>query len=252
MDLTKYQELTGNTVSEADKARVNATIRKANSLLESELGYSLSSSKNIDKTEIGKVQFQGAYPYYPANLDNLLPPDEAEGDYRLFYYNDKDPYIKCDPARNIYHVKLVRAINDDEFVTIFDLDDFTPKNYRKFAKYIERSTSWFNWDWYIWLTEQIGNGNGLMVAIDADWMDCSNMPDDIGYVWSDMIDYYSNPDYSVSGSLKSESVNGHSWSRASAGGGSNVDLSPERSDAGISILSQYAGPNGRLASRNPA
>ncbi len=251
MDLAKYQELTGQTVSEADVARVNATIRRVNGLLESALGYSLSPNKNLDKEELGKVQFQGAYPYYPVNVDSLLPADEQDGEYRVFNYNDKDIYIQTDPFRNVYHVKLVQVQNDDSFVTIWDLTGFTSKNARKFGKFIQRETTWFNWDWYSWLVENVGNGNGLMVAVDADWLDCTNMPSDLAYLWADMVAYYSNEDYSVSGSLKSESVNGHSWTRANAGGGKGVDLSPEQSDAGLKTLKQYAGPNGNAANRIP-
>lgn len=252
MDLAKYEELTGTTVAESDKARVNATIRRANALLESALGYSLSSQKNLDKEELGKVQFQGAYPYYPWNCQTLLPADEQEGEYRLFYYNDNDLYIKTDPARNIYHVKLVQAQNDDSFVTIMDLNDFTSKNARKFSKFIQKSTTWFNWNWYSWIVTQVGNGNGLMVAVDADWLDCTNMPADLAFLWADMVEYYSSDDVSVTGNLKSESVNGHSYSYTNAGGGKGVDLSPDQSDDGLKTLSQYAGPNGTANSRNPA
>lgn len=252
MDLAKYEELTGTTVAEADKARVKAVIRRSNAKLESLLGYSLSPSKNIDKEEIGKVQFQGAYPYYPWNRDTLLPPDKQEGEFRLFYYNQDDLYLKTDPARNIYHVKLVQALNDDEFVTIIDLEHFTSKKSRKFSKFIQRSTTWFNWPWYNWIVTQVGNGNGLMVAVDADWMDCSNMPSDLAFLWSDMVSYYSDENYSVSGSIKSESVNGHSWSRSNSGGGKGEDLSPEQSSEGMRTILQYAGPNSSLPARNRA
>lgn len=247
MDLAKYTELTGTTVAEADKVRYNATIRRANALLESALGYSLSSSKNLDKEELGKVQFQGSYPYYPYSLATLLPADEVEGSYRLFPYNDKDIYLKTDPARNVYHVKLVQAVNDDEFVTIWDLNDFTSKNTRKFGKFIQKETGWFNWDWYGRFVEQLRNGNGLLVAVDADWLNCNNMPSDLAYLWADMVTYYSSDSFSVSGNLKSESVNGHSYSFNNAGGGKGVDLSPEQSDAGFKTLSLYAGPNGFAA-----
>ncbi len=244
MNLDKYTELTGTTVLTADEARYNATIRRANALLESALGYSLAPNKNIDKEELGKVQFQGAYPYYPIDRSTLLAADDVEDTYRLFPYNDKDIYIKTDPARNVYHVKLVQAINDDEFITIWDLNDFTSKNTRKFSKFIQKETAWFNWEWYSWLVEQVGNGNGLLVAVDAEWLDCTNMPSDLSYLWADMVTYYSSDSISVTGNIKSESVNGHSYSFSSAGGGKGVDLSPEQSETGLKILSQYAGPNG--------
>lgn len=242
MDLALYEKLTGTTVADADKTRVNAVIRRTNGTLESALGYSLSPSKNIDKEELGIVQFQGAYPYFPFNTSTLLPADEQEGDYRLFDYYDDDLYIKTDPARNIYSVKLVKVMNDDEFVTIYDLKDFTSKNSRKFGKFIQRETGWFNWHWYFWLVEQVGNGNGLMVAVDADWLTCNNMPDDLAFLWADMVTYYSSEDISVTGNLKSESVNGHSYSYDKA-------VAPESLESSIKTLTQYAGPNGSLATR---
>lgn len=245
MDLAKYQELTGTTVSEADKGRVNATIRRANALIESALGYSLSANQNLDKTELGKVQFQGAYPYYPINKEALLEADEQEGEYRLFYYNVNDIYLKIDPFRNAYHVKLVQALNDDEFVTIQDLEGFTAKVYRKFGKFIEKQPTWFTWNWYGWLVGQLGGGNGLMLAVDADWLNCNNMPNDLAYLWADMVTYYSSEDISVTGNLKSESVNGHSYSYDKA-------VAPDQLEANMKLIAQYAGPNGSLATRNKA
>lgn len=252
MDLAKYQELTGTTVPDSDTARYNAVIRRTNALLESALGYSLSPSKNIDKEELGKVQFEGLNPYYPIVTDNLLPPDEQEGMYRLFPYNESDRYIKTDPYTNLYHVKLVQPLNDDEFVTFTDLKDVSSKKARNFSKYVERQLAWFTWDWYSWLKQNLGQDNGLLIAIDADWLSCNNgMPMDLQYLWADMVEYYSSDDVSVTGNIKSESVNGHSWSYSNAGGGKGVDLSPEQSQAGLSTITQYAGPNGNSITRIP-
>lgn len=252
MDLAKYQELTGTTVAVGDVAHYNAIIRRSNALLESALGYSLSPSKNLDKQELGKVQFQGLYPYYPTADATLLPADDnVEGEYRMFKYNDNDLYLATDPFRNVYHVKLVQARTDDEFVTIWDLNDFTVKNTRKFGKFIQRQTTWFNWQWYSYLISRLGNGNALLLAVDGDWLTCNNMPADLAYLWADMVTYYSSDDISVTGNIKSESVNGHSYTLTNAGGGKGVDLSPEQSASGLTILKQYAGPNGTHASRIP-
>lgn len=252
MDLDKYQTLTGTTVSDGDGARYTATINRVNVLLESALGYSLSPSKNLYITELGKVQFDGQLAYYPINFDNLLDPDETEGTYRLFPYNENDRYIKTDPFTNIYHVKLVQPQNDDEFVTFSDLIDYSSKRARKFSKYVERQDSWFTWDWYQWLRGILGQDNGLMVAVDADWLSCNNnMPQDLQYLWADMVTYYASDEVSVTGNIKSESVNGHSWSKTNAGGGKSGDLTPDQSPTGSGIIAQYAGPNGTSATRVP-
>lgn len=252
MDLDKYQTLTGTTVAESDAARYKAVINRANALLDSALGYSLVPSKNLDIQELGKVQFEGQLAYYPLNLDNLLPADESEGAYRLFSYNESDRYLQTDPFTNLYHVKLVQPQNDDEFVTFADLENVSSKRARKFSKYVEKNSYWFTWNWYDWLKEALGFDNGLMLAIDADWVSCNNgMPMDLQYLWADMVSYYASDDVSITGNIKSESVNGHSWSKSTAGGGKGTDLSPEQSLSGLNTLAQYAGPNGTLATRIP-
>lgn len=251
MDLDKYQALTGTTVSDSDSARYTATINRVNALLESALGYSLSPSKNLYKTELGKVQFEGQLAYYPINVDNLTAPDEAEGTYRLFPYNESDRYVKTDPFTNVYHVKLVQPMNDDEFVTFSDLTNYTSKRARNFSKYVERQDDWYTWDWYAWLRGVLGQDNGLLIAVDADWLDCNSMPQDLQYLWADMVTYYASDDVSVTGNIKSESVNGHSWSKTNAGGGKGGDLTPEQSLAGSKIIAQYAGPNGTSVTRIP-
>lgn len=251
MNLETYQNLTGITVAEGDKARYNAVIRRTTAMLEAALGYSLVPSKNLDNQELGKVTFEGQLPYYPLNENSLLPADEQDGEYRLFPYNEHDIYLRIDPAANIYHVKLVQAVNDDEFITVTDLKSTTSKRTGSFTKHIEKQTGWFTWSWYGWLTRNVGLGNGLLVAVDADWLDCTNMPEDLQYLWADMVTYYSDTNISVTGNIKSESVNGHSWSRTNAGGGTSGDLSPEQSASGKSTIAQYAGPNGTLGARIP-
>ena len=252
MDLAKYEELTGTTVPAGDVGRVTATINRVNAQLESLLGYPLDPAENLDITELGKVQYQVLYPYYPyypIDPDNLLPPDVAEGVFRLFPYNEDDIYVKTDPFTNVYHVKLVQAVNDDEFITIIDLNDYTIKRLKKFGKYIQEQFGWFRWNWYSWLVGNLGKDNGMLIAVDGDWADGTNLPNDLLYLWADMVTYYSSEDVSVTGNIKSESVNGHSWSKTNAGGGKGEDLSPERSASGLKTLAQYAGPNGTLANR---
>lgn len=244
MNLEKYAEITGETVASSQEAKIKATIRRTKAQLENLLGFTLNP-KNL-YTELGKVQFEGSLPMLD-DLDNLVEPDEQDGSYKLFPYKDTDEYLHVDPFTNIYHVKLVTPLNDGEFVTVLDLEDAVADYGRDgVGKYIKRQGYWFRWDWYHWAKEY---GNGLMVAVDADWIDC--YPDDILYLWADMIKYYSNPYYSVMGSLKSESVTGHSWSRGNAGGGNSGDLAPEYTPTSKLILQRYAGPFGAIK-RNPA
>jgi hypothetical protein len=248
VDLDKYTELSGVTVRTSQKAKVNATIRRTKAKLETMLGFALKP-KNL-YTEKGKVQFEGFLPMID-ELDNLLPPDEEEGVYKLFPYSELDRYFHIDPFTNIYKVKLVMPTNDGEFVTITDLDNVVAQYGRdNIGKYIERYWEWFTWEWYrTWRYRYSSSGEaGLMLAVEADWLDC--YPDDLQYLWVDMISYYSDPNYSVSGSLRSESVDGHSWSRGFAGGGKDGDSSPEDNPNNRLLLSRYAGPFGSVL-RNP-
>lgn len=247
MDLEKYQELTGITVPASQQGKVNATIRRTKSQLESLLGFSLSP-KNL-YTEKGKVQYEGYLPI--DDTTELLPPDDEEGVYKLFPYNDRDSFFHTDPFKNIYKVKLVLPGNDGEFVTIVDLDNIIPQYDRDgIGKFIKRYYEWFTWSWYAsWrLSYSVESPTGLQIAVEADWLSC--YPDDILYLWADMISYYADQNYSVMGSIRSESVDGHSWSRGNAGGGAQGDIPPEKNSSALVILKRYAGPYGAVL-RNP-
>lgn len=247
MNLEKYQELTGITVPSSQEDKVKATIRRTKSQLETLLGFSLKP-KNL-YTEKGKVQFEGYLPI--DDLTALLPPDDEEGIYKLFPYNDKDKFFHVDPFKNVYKVKLVVPANDGEFITVTDFDNVVSQYQRDgIGKFIQRHYEWFTWSWYsVWSLRFSGDSpTALQMAVEADWLDC--YPDDIMYLWADMITYYSDSDYSVSGKLRSESVDGHSWSRGNAGGGEKGDLSPEHTSSATQLLSRYAGPYGAIL-RNP-
>lgn len=239
MDLDKYTELTGITVTPENEATVNASIRRTKSQLETQLGFSLKP-KNL-YTELGKVRFEGDLPLLN-DTDNLLAPDEQEGGYKLFPYNEKDYYFHTDPFKNIYHVKLVKPINDGEFITVFDLDHVSAKYERDgIGRFIERYDTWFTWFWYLnWFSNfNETPSNGMMIAVDADWVTCYS--DDINYLWADTVTYYTSPSYG----LASESVDGHSWSRSK-----EAQMSPFLTADGVKTLSRYAGPYGSLG-RNP-
>lgn len=247
MDLNKYKELSGETVPTSREAKVTATIRRTKVVLETMLGFSLKP-KNL-YTEKGKVQFEGYLPV--EDTTNLLPPDDEEGTYKLFPYNENDKYFHVDPYTNMHKVKLVMPQTDGDFVTITDLDNVVAEYGRDgIGKYIQRHWAWFTWEWYrTWRLSYWGEPSGVMLAVDADWIDC--YPEDILYLWADMVTYYSDKNFSVTGNIKSESVDGHSWSKGNAGGGKEGDMAPENNPANRLILARYAGPFGSIV-RNPA
>lgn len=242
MDLRKYTELTGETVAPANEAKVKATIRRTKAQLEALLGFTLKP-KNL-YTERGKVTFEGNLPLVDdlSNLDSLvlLDPDEEVGTYKLFPFNEADKYFHVDPFKNVYRVKLVMPLPNGEFVTVTELNNVVPSYGRdNIGKFIERHYEWFTWSWYrTWRYGWQGNsGNGLMLAIDADWLDC--YPDDVMYLWGDMVTHYADPDYNI----RSESVDGHSWSKGAI-------VAPENNPMNKALLTRYAGPYGSIA-RNP-
>lgn len=227
------------TVPASQEARVKAVIRRTQARLEALLGYTLRP-KNL-YTELGKVQFEGFLPMLN-ELDNLIDPDEEEGVYKLFSYNEVDRYFLTDPFTNVYAVKLVMPLNDGEFVTVTDLDNVVAKYGRDgISKTIERHYEWFTWEWYrSYVYSYASNGDaGLMLAVEADWIDC--FPDDILYLWADMIEYESNPN----NALASESVDGHSWSRTK-----DNQIAPQDKPEAIQLITRYAGPFGSVK-RNP-
>lgn len=235
MDLETYKELTGQEVPASKEAKLKATIRRTKSYIESMLGYSLTP-KNL-YTEAGKTRFEGYLPIITEDM-NLLEPDEEEGIYKLFPYNEVDKYLHVDPFTNMYKVKLVTPYIDGEFITVADLDNVVPAVGRDgISKYIERHWEWFTWEWYrTWRYSYTSvNDTGLMLAVDADWVTC--YPDDLMYLWADMIEYKMNPNSEYS----SESVDGHSWSRTK-----ESQESPEKSSEAKKILTRYAGPYGKI------
>lgn len=239
MNLDKYKSLTGNDVAPEQEAKFNASIRRTRAKLEAMLGFSLRP-KNL-YTEKGKVQFEGYLPMLN-NLEALLPPDEEQGVYKLFPYYEADRYFHVDPFTNVYNVKLVMPINDGEFITVTDLDNVVAKYGRDgIAKYIERHYEWFTWQWYqTWRYRYTSASEaGLMIAVEADWINC--YPDDLMYLWTDMVDHQVNPN----SGLASESVDGHSWSRTK-----EEQIAPEQKSGSQTLLARYAGPFGSVA-RNP-
>lgn len=239
MDLTKYTELTGITVDSSNEAAVKANIRRTKSKLEAALGYTLKPKYLY--TEQGKVQFEGHLPLPIDNeVDNLLPPDEEQGIIKLFDYKESDRFLHIDPYQNVYSAKLVYPMRDGDFITVVKLDNVVAHyDGNGIGKFLEKHYEWFNWAWYrTWLISWDANsGAGLQLAVDADWIDC--YPDDVMYLWADMVTYYSDPDSNI----KSESVTGHSWTKA-------TNDAPETSAENKAILSRYAGPRG-IVTQNP-
>ncbi len=245
MTIAEYQELTGVTVSDSDTAKMNAVLRRSQTRLETLLGYSLSKQKKW--TEQGKVRFDGLLPFpsLPVSdiiLSRLVEPDVTEGDIQLFNFDELDMHFRINPAKQVYRAKLVIPVSNDEFITVAELTHSTPYlNEAGLVTAITRSPYWFNWTW--WPTVLTSDKRNLMLAIEGDFVNVcdANKYPDLAYLLADMVTYYSDPTYSIMGNIRSESIDSHSYSRASTG--ANPDLAaPEGQSSSRKVIEKYAGP----------
>lgn len=231
MDIEKYQTLTGITVADSEQALIKASIRKTKSILENLLGYSLSKSEANDNQyeEKGKSAADCLFGN-DIDEDNLLPADSVTGAYRLFSYNNADEFFMTDPFTRLYKVKLVfiKPGEDPNGVTIktFDDDDIRVHMKQGFSKYIQRCEDCFC---------LCACDDCIQIAIDADWMFEGCLPDELLYVWCDMVTYESD----CKKDIKSESLGTHSYTKFDR-------KDPQFFDSNIAVIKKYAGPNGSV------
>lgn len=234
MDLSKYQELTGIAVASSDSGRITAQIARVQSMLETLLGFTLdpdSVATNL-YNELGKTQSECSCPNVVT--ETLDDPDAVEGAYRMFKYNNLDRYFHVDPFSTLYKVKLVYVRPGDsstnpQGVTIktFTADEIRVDMGRDaWAKYIEHCQHCL----CICTCEDC-----VQLAVDADWLwpDATTIPNDLLYVWADMVDYYADPKKDI----KSESITTHSYTKANT-------TAPELEPHNLSVIKKYAGPHG--------
>lgn len=245
MTIAEYQTLTGTTVSDADATRVKAVIARSETRLGTLLGYSLTKQKQW--TERGKVQYDGLVPFpsLPVSddvLSNLTAADDQTGDIQLFNFDELDLHLRINPAKEVYRAKIVLPINESEFITIYDLENATPYlNSAGLVTALTRYQSWFTWTW--WNSLLWGDRKNLMLAVDADFVnvcDSSKYPE-LAYLLADMVTYYSDPNYSLMGVIRSESIDSHSYSRASTGATPD-SAAPEGQASSRMVIEKYAGP----------
>lgn len=217
MNITEYQELSGINVASKDVDRVTATISKTQKILEGMLGYSLDTRDTNEYDEIGKTITECPCDI---NLDNLSAPDSVEFAYRLFTYREDDKYLSIDPATVIYAVKLVK---DGVTVKTLDSDDYRAHFKNGLIKFIERRKLWCDVECEF-----------VQLAVDAEWA-FEEVPDDLSYIWADMITYYSD----LNKDIKSQVLGTHSYTKFD-------NREPENKSENLSIIKKYAGPNGSL------
>lgn len=232
MDLSKYEELTGITVSSQDIATVEAQIRRTQAMLETMLGFTLDPTKTNTNiyNEVGKATTNCFCP--DVNTSNLLPPDPVIGAYRMYRYNKNDVFFFVDPFTAIHSVKLVfvkeGSTNTDITIKTFDVDEIRAQIGRDgIGKYIQHCVSCLC---------TCACDDCVQLAVDADWLFQDELPLDLLYVWADMITYQVD----CKKDIKSESVTGHSYTKFDR-------VLPEAMPENLAVIKRYAGPYGTAA-----
>ncbi len=234
MNIEKYQELTGITVESSNISLVEAQIRRTKSILESKLGYTLTKNKASTNQyeELGIATtdciFQG---FITDNNDlELSAADEVQGSYRLFPYNKADKFFFVDPFTKVYKVKLVfvKSGNEPNGITHKVFDDGKIRMHKEgvITKYIERCPECLC---------SCACDNCVQLAVDAEWLNEECLPDDLLYIWADMVTYYTD----CKRNIKSETLGPHSYTKETV-------VEPENVPESIAILTKYAGPNGSI------
>lgn len=229
MTIEQYQTITGITVPASSQALVTAQLKRAKNMLEQILGYTLDKNKVSENhyEELGKTNSEGIIT--SIDFDNLLPPDDVQGAYRLFAYNDKDSYFSVDPFMKLNSVKLVFIKMGDEpnGVTLRTFDEEQLRVHISsgtVSKYIQRCRDCFC---LCDCTECV------QLAVDADWLYEDCLPFELQLLWADMATYYANCKRDV----KSETLGSHSYTLFD-------NKEPQNKPENMAVIKKYAGPNG--------
>ncbi len=224
MDLEQYQELTGVTVPTAKEALYEAQLLRVQAMLETLLGYTLTPADVLTNLYNEEGISQQECSCSCVDTDNLNPADEVEYAYRLYRYNWKDKYLLTDPFTAVHKVKLVK---DGVTVKVLDPSEYRVQYGRdNIAKYIEVCDSCYC---------TCDCTDCIQLAVDADWVWQDELPNDLLYVWADMVTYYVDCKQDV----RSETIGAHSYTKFD-------NTAPELLPNNISVLERYAGAYGTV------
>lgn len=226
MDLNSYETLSGITVPSNQVTKVTAQITRTRSMLEMMLGFTLNPKKVETNlyNELGKTILECSCS--SVDTEDLDPADDVIGSYRLYRYNPLDKFFFTDPFNKLNSVKLVYLKQGEEpnGVTLktYEVDEIRIQALRD------------GWSKYIQPIKNFNCGcDNVQLAIDADWMFDGCVPEELKYVWVDMITYYSDAKYNI----KSESINSHSYTKSDT-------KPPQELTDNLNIIKRYAGPYG--------
>lgn len=225
MDLkSKFSDLTGIKLTNANKARFLGAMVRANSILEDLLGFSLDP----DERETNQ-------------LDTGTPPTFAN---RIFPLRRYDQYHHIDPSSAVYAVYLLRNNAVDQ---TFNTDEWSARYTRGIYKYLTINRflnlpAFYN-TYFLDTFFQVINSqyDNFALLVDAQWLfdPANGLPDDLMGVWCEMVTYYADNKRQI----KSETLGTHSYSKFQ-------QETPEEIEANRRILQKYAGPRGTINRNN--
>lgn len=235
MTIEEYEQLAGISISESQTTYVEAQIARTKRILESLLGYTLTSDSIVDNVEIeprldnfyeeiGQTS-SGLCSCSNIQIENLNPPDEVMYGYRLYQVHRHDKYLYVDPFTSLNKVKLVK--DGVTFKTFEEEDIRVDYQQNGIAKYIELCDGCS--------CDLKCEKECVQLAVDADWC-FAEVPDDLNQVWVDMITFYSDKAWNI----KSQTVLGHSYTK-------NDNVPPEQYSYNKIVIQRYAGPYGMVA-----
>lgn len=214
--------MTGISIPTSQLTRYSAIVKRTQRTLEQLLGYTLETSTEIRLNnyyqETGKTQ--DTCPCGAVNEDSLIAPDDVVKAYRIFPYHKTDTFLMIDPAKSVSKIKLI--MNNITYRTFVDGEySLTYQNgYITSIRILECPCKCYY------------ECNGVQLAVDADWC-YESLPEDLLYVWCDMIEYYADPKKDI----KSQTLGPHSYTKF------NIQK-PEEMSTNIEIIKKYAGPYG--------
>lgn len=235
-----YQELTGKTIPEKQQPQYLAWGRRAIRELENKLGWSFDEPTPVEILGTTKGGCE-----CDIDVSKLGEAPEIKGSCRFFNFDSRQPYVHTDPFTKVHAVYLCRVepegknitSEDGDVVVLMKIEKFSPRYFNNtFGKHIKACKE-------MTICQQACNAdctNCAALLVDADWISADNIPDELGYLLCDYIDWMEG-DGLVNRGLKSESVDGHSVSYRDA-----KEAEPYLTPSDMATISLYAGPYGMV------
>ncbi len=223
MDLqTRYSELTGIQITDANKARIQGAIQRCLAIFEDLLGYTLDPEQRT------------------FNEFESLSPTVA---YRIFPLRRKDKYHHIDAATAVYDVRILRngnvnqALASDEWSAVYRRGIYKFFTINKILN-LPAFYNTFFYDTYLSIINS--QYDNYAILVDADWMFKEDaFPDDLMAVFCEMVTYYSD----LKRNIRSETLGPHSFTKFSQD-------APEEMESNRRIINRFAGPRGSIVRNN--